>query len=50
MMGEFHRGINGGENPARGDRHSAGVMHAPKAIEVDHIVKRYGDFTAVNDI
>src|ERR1051325_1606562 len=58
MMGEFHRGINGGENPARDDRHSAGVMHvqlgvdahAPKAIGVDHIVKRYGDFTAVNDI
>src|SRR5690348_5607522 len=50
MMGEFDRGINGGENPARGDRHSAGVMHAPKAIEVDHIVKRYGDFTAVNDV
>ena len=49
-MGEFDRGRNGGENPARGDRHSAGVMHAPKAIEVDHIVKRYGDFTAVNDI
>ena len=23
---------------------------APKAIEVDHIVKRYGDFTAVNDV
>ena len=23
---------------------------APNAIEVDHIVKRYGDFTAVNDI
>jgi len=24
--------------------------NAPKAIEVDHIVKRYGDFTAVNDV
>jgi len=23
---------------------------APNAIEVDHIVKKYGDFTAVNDI
>ncbi len=23
---------------------------APNAIEVDHIVKRYGDFTAVNDV
>jgi ABC-2 type transport system ATP-binding protein len=24
--------------------------NTPKAIEVDHIVKRYGDFTAVNDV
>ena len=24
--------------------------NAPKAIEVDHIVKKYGDFTAVNDV
>ena len=24
--------------------------NAPKAIEVEHIVKRYGDFTAVNDV
>src|SRR5580698_7553073 len=24
--------------------------NAPSAIEVDHIVKKYGDFTAVNDI
>src|ERR1700729_1560136 len=26
------------------------AANAPNAIEVDHIVKRYGDFTAVNDI
>ena len=49
-MREFDRGINGGENPARANGHSAGVMHAPNAIEVDHIVKRYGDFTAVDDV
>jgi ABC-2 type transport system ATP-binding protein len=24
--------------------------NTPKAIEVDHIIKRYGDFTAVNDV
>ena len=24
--------------------------NAPVAIEVDHIVKKYGDFTAVNDV
>ena len=24
--------------------------NAANAIEVDHIVKRYGDFTAVNDV
>ncbi len=28
----------------------AGVHGVPPAIEVDHIVKKYGDFTAVNDI
>ncbi|MFZ0684531.1 MAG: ATP-binding cassette domain-containing protein [Terriglobales bacterium] len=26
------------------------AVNAPNAIEVDHIVKRYGDFTAVDDI
>ncbi len=26
------------------------AANAPNAIEVDHIVKRYGDFTAVDDI
>ncbi|MFZ0477850.1 MAG: ATP-binding cassette domain-containing protein [Terriglobales bacterium] len=26
------------------------AANAPNAIEVDHIVKKYGDFTAVNDI
>jgi len=24
--------------------------HAPNAIEVEHIVKKYGDFIAVNDV
>jgi len=26
------------------------AANAPKAIEVEHIVKKYGDFTAVNDV
>src|SRR5712692_2201350 len=26
------------------------AAHAPNAIEVEHIVKKYGDFTAVNDV
>ncbi|MGB2606557.1 MAG: ATP-binding cassette domain-containing protein, partial [Candidatus Sulfotelmatobacter sp.] len=29
---------------------SATVDERPSAIEVDHIVKKYGDFTAVNDV
>src|ERR1700728_2726654 len=33
---------NGGSSPA--------TAPAPHAIEVDHIVKKYGDFTAVDDI
>ena len=28
----------------------ASLASASNAIEVDHIVKKYGDFTAVNDI
>jgi hypothetical protein len=26
------------------------AVNAPNAIEVDHIIKRYGDFTAVDDV
>jgi ABC-2 type transport system ATP-binding protein len=36
-----------GSNPANG--HGAGIP-APHAIEVKHIVKKYGDFTAVDDV
>jgi ABC-2 type transport system ATP-binding protein len=50
MISELNRGTNGGESPSAGNGHSAGVAHGPKAIEVDHIVKKYGDFTAVDDI
>lgn len=31
-------------------RPSVPASNAPKAIEVEHIVKKYGDFTAVNDV
>ena len=31
-------------------RPNAPSANAPKAIEVEHIVKKYGDFTAVNDV
>jgi ABC-2 type transport system ATP-binding protein len=49
MIGEFSRGTNGGEQAAAGNGQSA-IIQGPKAIEVDHIVKKYGDFTAVDDI
>src|SRR5438309_12080242 len=37
-----------GASSGNGHTSSAGV--APKAIEVEHIVKKYGDFTAVDDV
>ena len=47
MIGEFSRGTNGSDQAANGQSAS---IQVPKAIEVDHIVKKYGDFTAVDDI
>lgn len=42
-------GANGGAHePTTGSVSSA--VPGPKAIEVDHIVKKFGDFTAVNDV
>jgi ABC-2 type transport system ATP-binding protein len=49
MISELNRGTNGGGSPSSGNGHSAGAQ-AMKAIEVDHIVKKYGDFTAVDDV
>jgi ABC-2 type transport system ATP-binding protein len=49
MIGELNRGTNGGSSFA-GNGRSADNAQSPKAIEVDHIVKKYGDFTAVDDI
>src|SRR4051794_1539690 len=36
-----------GPNPSNGGKPDASV---PNAIEVDHIIKKYGDFTAVDDV
>lgn len=49
MIGELNRGMNGGSSVG-GNGHSAEIAQSLKAIEVDHIVKKYGDFTAVDDI
>src|SRR5208282_363520 len=38
--------VQGAELSLRG----AVAANAPNAIEVEHIVKKYGDFTAVNDV
>ena len=38
--------VQGAEMSLRGEV----AANAPNAIEVDHIVKKYGDFTAVNDV
>jgi ABC-2 type transport system ATP-binding protein len=48
MIADFKaNGADGnGHAPVSGE--TSGVV--PKAIEVDHIVKKYGEFTAVNDV
>src|SRR5437588_10479641 len=33
-----------------GNGHTSSASVVPKAIEVEHIVKKYGDFTAVDDV
>src|SRR4029077_5457030 len=56
MMGESNPRIN--DNPTALAPASSGSLlekpvydpTAPSAIEVEHIVKRYGDFTAVDDV
>lgn len=40
--------IRSSEAAAAGDGHSAAPV--PNAIEVEHIIKRYGNFTAVDDV
>jgi ABC-2 type transport system ATP-binding protein len=49
MIGELNRGTNNGSSVGSNGR-SAETAEGPKAIEVDHIVKKYGNFTAVDDI
>jgi ABC-type sugar transport system ATPase subunit len=43
MMADVKAEANGGNSSASGGA-------APYAIEVEHIVKKYGDFTAVDDV
>src|SRR6266576_4036069 len=38
------------ESYVGGTRPSNGAQVVPNAIEVEHIVKKYGDFTAVDDV
>src|ERR1700677_3082587 len=42
-MADLNAKANGGSSPAT-------ASESPYAIEVDHIVKKYGDFTAVDDV
>lgn len=48
MTNDLHRNDSAAGQPANG--HDRGGIAVPDAIEVEHIVKRYGDFTAVDDI
>jgi len=52
MMAESDSKTNGGTPAANGSAAIKPVYDpaAPAAIEVEHIVKRYGDFTAVDDV
>src|SRR6201993_3699110 len=49
MVADFKpNGASGAREPATDGR--AKPINPGNAIEVDHIVKKYGDFTAVNDV
>ena len=49
MVADFKpNGASGASQPATGAR--VNPVNAGNAIEVDHIVKKYGDFTAVDDV
>jgi ABC-2 type transport system ATP-binding protein len=48
VTNDLHRNDSAAGQPANG--HDRGGIAVPNAIEVEHIVKRYGDFTAVDDI
>ena len=41
---------NGGSGATPANGHDSTGATAPNAIEVEHIVKKYGDFTAVDDV
>jgi ABC-2 type transport system ATP-binding protein len=48
VISDLHTNGSAGGAPANG--HDGGGKPVPSAIEVEHIVKKYGDFTAVDDI
>lgn len=48
MTNNLHKNDSTAGQPANG--HDRGGISVPNAIEVEHIVKRYGDFTAVDDV
>jgi ABC-2 type transport system ATP-binding protein len=51
MIADFNARDGSQESDASsGNGHSTSASVAPKAIEVEHIVKKYGDFTAVDDV
>jgi ABC-2 type transport system ATP-binding protein len=49
-MAESNAKVNGASAPASMLEKPVYDPNAPSAIEVDHIVKKYGDFTAVDDV
>jgi ABC-2 type transport system ATP-binding protein len=50
MIGDFNRSSSPGNGASTNEVSRGTGSIAPPAIEVDHIVKKYGDFTAVDDI
>ena len=52
MMAEANSNSTAAPKPTNGSGLERPIYdpNAPSAIEVDHIVKKYGDFTAVNDV
>src|SRR5712691_8766230 len=53
MIGDFNSAngaLGAGCGSGNGKSTSAGSVSLTNAIEVDHIVKKYGDFTAVGDV
>ena len=50
MSADIHKPNGEPVSPSEFNGRSEIAADAPNAIEVDHIVKRYGDFTAVDNV